>query len=32
MDELEHLHTDRTNVCFTIMEAEGKGWVPVKLA
>ena len=29
MDELEDLHSDRTNVCFTTMEAEGEGWDPV---
>ena len=38
MDELEVLHTDRTNICFTIMDAEGpegaegESWDPVKLA
>ena len=32
MDNLEDLHTDRTNICFITMEAEGKGWDPVKLA
>ena len=31
MDELD-LHTDRLNVCFTTMEAEGEGWDPIKLA
>ena len=30
MDELEDLHADQTNICFTIMEAEGEGWDPVK--
>ena len=25
MDELEDLHADRTNICFTTMEAEGEG-------
>ena len=32
MDKLEYPHTDRTNICFTTMEAEGEGWDPVKLA
>ena len=32
MDELEDLHTDRTIFAFTTLEAEGKGWDPVKLA
>ena len=32
MDELEDLHTDWTNICFTTMEAEDEGWDPVKLA
>ena len=31
MDELEN-HAFRTSICFTTMEAEGKGWDPVKLA
>ena len=29
MDGLEDLYTDRTNICFTTMEAEGEGWDPV---
>ena len=32
MDELEDLHMDRTNMFFTIMIAEGKGWDLVKPA
>ena len=28
MGELEDLHTDRTNICFTTIEAEGEGWDP----
>ena len=28
MNELEDHHADWTNVCFTTMEAEGKGWGP----
>ena len=32
MDELEDLHTNRTNICFTTMEAEGEGWFPAKIA
>ena len=32
MNELEDLHADQTNICFTTMEAEGEGWDPVKLA
>ena len=32
MDELKDLHMDQTNICFfTTMEAERKGWDPVKL-
>ena len=31
MDDLEDLHTDRTNICFTTIEAEGEGCDPVKL-
>ena len=25
MDELDHFRTDRTNICFTTMEAEDEG-------
>ena len=35
MDELENRQTDQTNTyfyIFTTMEAESKGWDPVKLA
>ena len=33
MDELVALNTDRTNICFTTIEAVGEeGWGPVKLA
>ena len=33
MDELEGLHTDRTNIyVFITMEAEGEGWDPERLA
>ena len=32
MDELEDLHTDRTNIFFTTMDAEGEGWGPINLA
>ena len=32
MDELEDLYTDRTNICFTIVEAMGEGRDAVKLA
>ena len=32
MDELEVLHTDRTNICFIFMEVEDEGWDPVKQA
>ena len=31
MDELEDLHTDRTNICLT-MEAESESKDPIKLA
>ena len=32
MHELEDLHADRTNTCFTTMEAEVEGRDPQKLA
>ena len=32
MNELEHLHTDQTSICFTTMEAKSEGWDPTKLA
>ena len=32
MGESEDLQADRTNICFTNVEAEGKGRDPVKLA
>ena len=32
MDELEDLHTDRKNICFTTLRTKGEDWDPVKLA
>ena len=32
MEELEDLHADLTNICFSTMETEGKVRDPVKLA
>ena len=32
MDDLEDLYTNRTNICFTTMEAKGKGVGPIEVA